>query len=577
MKPWNVLDAHRGRLFEEKWPTLPVLFEITCAGFAERGCFSVFEPKELHFTYGEVHDAVVRVARRLLADGIVPGDRAAVSGKNSPEWAIAYLAVLYAGAVVVPIDYQLKDEEILGLLRLSGSKALFIDEERHDFCARGSLGTELSAIYSLAEGKPSYVLALDDERGRTTAFPVKRRSADLAAILYTSGTTGHAKGVMLTHENLVSDCFLSQDCLTVLSTDVFYALLPLHHSYTMQAVLIEALSTGAKVVFGKRMAVKQILSDLKQGEITMLLGIPMLFNKLLKGILKEIRARGPVVYAVVSLLMAISGFVKKTLRINPGRVIFGSLLKQASLDTVRICICGGGPLPAQTFKQFNQLGIDFVQGYGLTETSPIVTLNPVEHYKESSVGRIIPEVEIRISEPDERGVGEILVRGPIVMKGYFENPSATAEAFTPDGFLKTGDVGFVDHENYLYLTGRKKSLIVTEGGKNVFPEEIEDLFQLYDEIEQVMVRGYLKDPVMKIEAIEALIFPSQEGAGESVQSVRETADNQYVEQKIRRIVAEVNAKLLPYKRIERITILTEPLEMTTTRKIKRFKVSERVG
>ena len=374
---------------------------------------------------------------------------------------------------------------------------------------------------------------------------------------------------MLTHKNFVSDCFLAQANMTILYTDVFYALLPLHHSYTMLAVFIEAISVGAEIVFAKKLVVKQILKDLHQGKVTMFLGIPMLFNKLLKGLLKGIREKGIAVFALIKFLMLVSGFIKKVFRVNPGKKMFKGILKKLSLDTNRICICGGGPLPSSTFGMFNQLGIDFVQGYGLTETSPILTLNPIEHYKETSVGKVIPGAEMRILDPDEEGNGEIIVRGPMVMQGYYNNEEATKEVFTEDGWFKTGDVGHLDSENYLYLTGRKKSLIVTEGGKNVFPEEIEDHFQLYEEIEQILVRGYTLDERMKTEGIEAVIYPNidffhTEGA--------EGFPRERIEARIEQIIKEVNLDLLPYKRISRTHVLEEPMEMTTTKKIKRFKV-----
>lgn len=573
MKPWSVLDNYRGKVFDGRWPTIPELLEITASRFNERPCFSTFEPSRVSFRYEEVLSHVRRLAGELGSLGVRAGDRIAVSGKNSPEWAIAFLAALYAGGVVVPIDYQLQDEEIEGLIAHSGTRVLFVDEERYDYFAARRERLHLLALYSLAPGKERYLLREEATPFSGDTRPVDRDSTELAAILYTSGTTGHAKGVMLTHENIVSDCFLSQDLINIRERDVFYALLPIHHSYTMQAVLIEAISCGAEIVFGKRVVVKQILADLKQGGITIMLGIPMLYNKLLKGIMKEISARGSVLFGVVTGLMAVCGFAKHQLNLNLGRFVFGSILRQASLDKVRVCICGGGPLPAETVLRFNQLGLDFVQGYGLTETSPIVALNPVEHYKESSVGKIISEVEVRIESPDDLGIGEILVRGPIVMKGYFENPEATASSFAPGGYLKTGDVGYVDSENYLYLTGRQKNMIVTEGGKNVFPEEIEDLFQLYDEVEQVLVRGYLKDATMKIEDIEALIFPSQDALRELAAAEGRAPDRTFAEERVAKIIAEVNQKLLRYKKIGRYRIISEPLPMTTTRKIKRFKVS----
>jgi long-chain acyl-CoA synthetase len=325
------------------------------------------------------------------------------------------------------------------------------------------------------------------------------------------------------------------------------------------------MAIGAELVFGKRMVTKSILKDLKDGQVTLFLGVPMLFNKLLASIMRGLKEKGPVVYGLISVMMAISGFIKKTLKVNPGKRMFRFILEKASLTSVKTCICGGGPLAASVFRKFNQLGINFIQGYGLTETSPIINLNPVDHYKETSVGKVIPQVDMKILNPNEQGIGEIIVKGPVVMKGYYEMPEETAAVFTDNGYLKTGDLGYLDSENYLYLTGRAKNMIVTEGGKNVYPEEIENEFQLFEEIDQILVRGFVTDKKMKIEGIEALIFPNPEffNPGTSREEIKNQID---------KIIAEVNLRLLPYQRITKTTILDEPMEMTTTKKIKRETV-----
>ncbi len=581
-EPWRFLDQYRGSHFTGEWPTLPQLFRITTERYPDRRCFSIYEPDNLFLSYREAWTAIVAVARRLMRAGVKPGDLVAVTGKNSPEWTVAYLATLMAGATVVPLDYQLKSDEIVALMKFAGVRALFVDEEKYDeLDPKNKL--KLRERISLAKAKPNYIMEIvADERGPESVpageAPVddlpgltQTQEHDLAAILFTSGTTGNQKGVMLTHHNFVSDCFLAQEKMNILVDDVFYALLPLHHSYCMLAVFIEAISVGCEVVFAKKLVVNQILKDLNQGQVTMFLAIPMLFNKMLKGLMRGVREKGVVVYGIVRALMEISGAVKKTLGVNPGKVLFKGIRAKLSLDSNRICICGGGPLPSTTFKAFNQLGVDFVQGYGLTETSPILTLNPVDHYKEQSVGQVVVGVEMRIDQPDERGNGEIVVKGPMVMQGYYKNERATAEAFTEDGWLRTGDVGYLDHENYLYLTGRKKSMIVTEGGKNVFPEEIEDHFQLYDELEQIMVRGYLKNEQMRTEGIEALVYPNYEFF-KTAGAAGEAATAEEIKARVDEIIAEVNRDLMPYKRIERIEILEEPMEMTTTKKVKRHKV-----
>jgi long-chain acyl-CoA synthetase len=294
----------------------------------------------------------------------------------------------------------------------------------------------------------------------------------------------------------------------------------------------------------------------------------MLFNKFLDSILRGIKAKGPIVYGLLSFLMIISGLVKKTLKVNPGKKIFHSVLEKASLDKIRICITGGGPLASSVFRKFNQMGIDFVQGYGLTETSPIINLNPIEHYKEESVGKIVPQADMKILNPDENGIGEVIVKGPMVMQGYYEKPELTAAAFTADGYFKTGDLGYLDSEGYLYLTGRAKDVIVTEGGKKVFPEEIENKFQLYGEIDQILVRGFIMDQKMKKEGIEALIYPNPELKKENGESY----SREEIKTMMDKIISGVNQHLQLYQKINRVVILDKPMEMSSTKKIKRFTV-----
>ena len=541
------------------------MFRITAERYPDRPCFTDFVPERVTRTYTEALKNIERLANWLAVSGVTKGSHVAVSGKNSSEWATVYLATLFAGGTIIPIDYGLHEPEIENLLNTARPLFFFVDEEKYDHFCKHTCGAQ---VFSLSpKYSDTYVYSLETS-SRATITPATE--LDTAAILFTSGTTGTPKGVMLSHRNLVSDCYIAQTNLDLFPTDVFYALLPIHHSYTMQAAFIEPLSVGAEVVFGKTMAVTRMLKELKEGKITILLGVPLLFNKLLAGILKGIKDKGPVVNGIMHFLMGVSYLVKKVFKVNPGKRLFKAVLEKASISTLRIAICGGGPLAASVFKVYNQLGIDFIQGYGLTETSPIIALNPVERFKIESVGQFFaPHMEMKILEPDEDGVGEVAVKGPMVMEGYYKMPDETAAVFTEDGFFKTGDLGRLDNENYLYLAGRAKNMIVTEGGKNVYPEEIENQFQLVTDIEQITVQGYIMDEATKSEGIEALIYPSDElfnrlqllrGDLESADLVKETVDG---------LVAEVNRRLQPYSRISRTTILEEPLEMTTTKKVKR--------
>jgi long-chain acyl-CoA synthetase len=565
VEPWKFLDDYRGTAFPGEWPTLPELLALGALRYPDRACFTVYEPERRSLSYREALAKVESAARKLRSLGIGRGDKVAVTGKNSPEWAVAYFAVLTAGAVVVPLDYQLTVPELANLVKAGDVVALFVDEEKEAELSAACAG--LKALVSLASGRKGNVLDLDAAGAPAFQPPAE---ADLAAILFTSGTMGSPKGVMLSHRNFVSDCYLAQANLPVYYTDVFYALLPIHHAYTMLAVFIEAVSTGAEVVFAKRMVIKQVLKDLKEAKVTMFLGVPLLFNKLLAGIMRGIREKGPIAYGLIKALMGLSFLIKRLTGKNPGKAIFRAVLDKASLASIRICISGGGPLAPSVFRHYNELGIDFVQGYGLTETSPILTLNPTEAFIITSVGKLIPGAEIDILEPDSKGVGEIAVRGPMVMSGYYKMPAETAEVLSPDGWLKTGDIGYVDDSKYVYLEGRAKNLIVTEGGKNVYPEEIENRFQLFDEVEQVLVCGYMEDEEMKSEGIEAMLFPN----AEHFKAQAGAPDWAAAEARLRAIVDEVNQKLLPYQKISKVTVLRERLAETTKKTVKRFAVAK---
>lgn len=568
--PSFFLNEFRGTYFVGEWPTLPEMFNITENRFSNRPCFTDWDTDDgskRTYTYKQAKDCILTISNWMLVNGVKHGDKIAVSGKNSPEWAMVYLAALYAGAIICPLDYALHTDELDNLLATAEPVMFFVDEEKFPYFYNKD---NKFKVYGLnrKQGK-NYVLNFKSDK---TEIGKKVLVDETAAILFTSGTTGIPKGVMLSHKNLVSDCYIAQNNMKIFSTDVFYALLPIHHAYTMLAVFIEAISVGAEIVFGKSMAVSRLMKELKDGGITMLLGVPMLFNKLAAGILKGIKEKGPIVFAIMKILMGISFMIKKTFGINPGKQIFKAVLKQANIYTIRIAICGGGPLAKSIFKLYNEMGIDFVQGYGLTETSPIIALNPIYHFKIESVGKyFFGKMEMKILNPNENGIGEIVVKGPMVMQGYYKMPEETAKVFTEDGWFKTGDLGWIDNEHYLMLSGRVKNMIVTEGGKNVYPEEIEDAFQLESDIQQITIQGYIADKERESEELEALVYPSDE-LFNRLNLKRDQLDDEgksIIERSIDSVVEKINKKLQPYQRITKISILDKQLEMTTTMKVKR--------
>ncbi|MCR5766723.1 MAG: AMP-binding protein [Treponema sp.] len=567
--PIVFLDEFRQKDFTGEWPTLPEMFNITVKRFPNNNCFTDFEGPygaKQTITYSQAKEKILALANWMAVNGVQHGDHVAVSGKNSPEWTVVYLSALYAGAIIIPIDYALHTTEVDNLLNTAKPKLFFVDSEKYEYYAGGSFDFK---TYSLSpKYSDTYAYNLKSDETAQITLPTEN---EIAAILFTSGTTGIPKGVMLSHKNIVSDCYLAQTNMNIYSTDVFYALLPLHHAYTMVAVFIEAISVGAEVVFGKSMAVSRLMKELKEGKITMLLGVPLLFNKLLAGIMKGIKSKGPVVYGIIKFMLGLSFIIKKLFNCNPGKVLFKSVLKQANIYTLRIAICGGGPLAPSIFKIYNELGIDFVQGYGLTETSPIIALNPVYAFKIQSVGKNLRDVEFKVLNPDEDGVGELCVKGPMVMQGYYQMPEETKATFTEDGWFKTGDLGWIDSDGYVMLSGRAKNMIVTEGGKNVYPEEIENAFQLDDELEQITIQGYIMDEATKSEGIEALVYPA-DSLLSRINVKREDkseANKTAILNEVNAYIDRVNRTLQPYQRISKVTILDKPLEMTTTKKVKR--------
>ena len=564
---WDEIDEFRGNLVNGEWPTIPELFLMSESKYADNVAFSVFEPDKKVITYRQAKEYIFNIASYLRDKGIKEGDKVALNGKNSPEWALSYFGILTSGAVVVPIDNQMKPDRFMRLSEYADVKFVIAD-----FDVLEKIKTRANDWYNsllglgmLKGGSKDYVKVTEMRSENTLKERVKVSDDDIAAILFTSGTTGNEKGAMLTHRNIVSNVYQAANGMGVDEHDVLYALLPLHHSYCCTAVLLETIRHGSECLFGHGIIVSRMINDLRMGKVTVFMGIPLLYNKVIAGIFTKVKEKGALTYALIKALMAFNGFCKKCFGKAPLRGFFNKkILSQVGLDHSKLLICGAGPLSPKVFKQYQQLGLNFLQGYGLTETSPIVTLNPPDHFKVDSIGRILPFIDLRIADKDSEGVGEIQVKGPNVCKGYYKDEKNTKELFSEDGYLRTGDLGYVDSENYVYLKGRKKNIIVTEGGKNVFPEEIEDMFQLYSQVEQILIRGFQQKKDVPCECIEAVIYPSKD--------YYKDKSSEEIRKDIERIISEVNKDLSGYKKIEKLTILDEPMEETTTRKIKRGTV-----
>lgn len=566
MNKWEIIKQYP-EIVKGEWPTIAEMFEMSLKRFPDRTCFSVIEKEKHSISYKDEYTEIMKAARLILDAGLAKGDKVLLNGKNSREWATAYLAAQFAGCVICPMDNQMPIQRVAELGEFAECRFIFADLDVLE--KLGNLGNSwfdnINGKCLLAGKSDKYpkVYNLDVE---PLEKKVEVSEFDTAAVLFTSGTTGNEKGAVLTQRNLTSNVYQAADGFSVCEHDTLYALLPLHHSYCCTAVLLESIMHGAECLFGHGIIVSRMLNDLKRGKVTVFMGIPLLYNKLLAGIEKKLEAKGPFVNGMIKKMMSINLWCKVHLKWAPFNGFFKKkILAQLGLDHADILICGAGPLSPEVFRKYQALGLNFLQGYGLTETSPILTLNPIEHFKLDSVGKVLAFIDMKIAEPNSEGIGEVRVKGVNICQGYLKDPEHTAELFDEEGYLRTGDLGYLDDENYLYLKGRSKNIIVTEGGKNVFPEEIEDMFQLYTEIDQILIRGFQAKPGVPSEKIEAVIHLSDD-------YTKATPDKDQQKKHVEELIDGVNKKLASYKKIEKITILEEAMEMTTTKKIKRRTV-----
>lgn len=560
-------NPNRIRKYDERWPTLMQMFEESSKLYAHRLCFTILDPENsFSMTYEEAVRTIQQVAFVLTQRyRLKSGDHVALCGLNSPEWAIAFFAITCAECVVIPLDPSLSTEKNNTLCTRANAKCIIADEEQ----LKDGLGVHLGDNkLSLTKTHPLYILDMLNPQSTLSPIPTYGDET-LAAILFTSGTTGKEKGVMLTHRNLISDTYGLETNIFFTPDDMFYAILPIHHTYCMQSSLIAPISNGASIAFTKGIVISQMMREMALNKITIIAGIPLLFNKLIQGVFDNIKKKGIIVYSLVRILMFINTISLVFFNKNIGKNILNFVLKKASLSGINLLISGGGPIPPETIKLFNQIGVNCVQGYGLTETSPIITLNPINHNKYKSIGLPTDLADIAIHNANSEGIGEITVKGPMVFEGYYQNPEATAEAFTSDGYFKTGDIGYIDNDGFVYLTGRSKNIIVTEGGKNVSPEEVEDIFQLSKEIEQIMVRGYIISKELNNEGIEAVIYPNFD--------FFKNKENSHINELILTVVRNGNKRLNSYQRITRIRRIDTPMELTGTKKIRRHTVDKNVG
>ena len=525
------------------------------------------------WTYARFGEECRRIARGLLAAGLVKGDRVALWAENRPEWMAVWMGTVIAGICIVPLDFLVSEQECLNIINITRAKAFFYSERKRDFAA--SLHGKATTLTVSVCIKTNEETGQQDEFNRFGADAVGQALPppgsiaphDPASIVFTSGTTGFAKGVTLSHKNIIANTSAAIRILEPVSTDVFIDVLPLHHTYPTTCSFMAPISVGIPTVITEKIVGKVVVDDIRDGGVTFLIAVPLLYDKVMVAIEAGYNKLPSIIRAPLNLLRAIALAEAKKGRPEFGRKVFRFIRKKANLHSIKIMVAGGGPLNPKTADFFDSLGFNIVHGYGMSENAPLISVNSPRHKRNVSVGLPVSYTEVKILDPGPEGIGEIAVKSPSVMLGYFENEEATKETINEEGFLLTGDLGYRDEDGYLYIKGRKKNLIVSSGGKNIYPEEIESRFSNSRVVGEILVVGR-KDPAYGGEHIFAVVVPHFEAIKEDYPG-REN-DDKFISGLVKKTIEEANRSLPVYKKISDFMLRKEPFEKNAQQKIRRF-------
>lgn len=509
-------------------------------------------------------EQVEGITSGLLRDELRRGDRVALLSENRPEWLVAYLGIVGAGCTVIPLDVQLPVQDLEVLLKRSGTRLVFVSATTWPLLSQCDLPLTCVSFDPVQDARcqvvSSWECAARQDVVRQKALP-----GDVAAILYTSGTTGEPKGVCLTHRNLLSNCEAMVQTGLPNADDRFLAILPLHHAYPFMATGLVPLMLGAHITFLPTLKGPLLVQCLREAGITILVAVPQVLAMMRRGIAEGIDRRPRAIRRLIGLLMKLSAFVRGRVGINLGRMLFASVHDRLG-PSLRCLVSGGARLDPDVDQYFFCLGFTLLEGYGLTETSPVVTFTSPAIRKIGSVGVPIPGVAVRIMNQDSAGVGEVAVCGPNVMQGYDANPQATAAAIR-DGWFYTGDLGYLDRDGYLFLTGRAKELIVTAGGKNIVPEELEAQYERSPAIGEICILGVARAGEGGV-ALHAVVLPNFEYMKQlKVGDVRQLVKTE---------LSIIGRTLPSYQRISGLTIVRTPLPRTRLEKLQRHRVVDMI-
>lgn len=524
-----------------------------------------------NITYKMLKEDIDALGTALIDLGL-RDKKIAIIANNRYEWCIGYLATLCGVGIVVPLDKSLPAGEIESLLQRSYADAVIFENKYSEIMENIKQNSTNNVEYYIcmdnAENKEH--ISLNDllAKGKALLTTKDTRFKDaiidpekMNIILFTSGTTSASKAVMLSQKNIVSNIHALNSIIKVEPTDRNLAFLPLHHTFGSTGLLF-FISNGVSNVFCD--GLKYIQKNLQEYKVTIFVCVPLLLEAMDKRILKEIDKQGKT--KLIKIVTKISNFLLK-FGIDIRRKVFKDIIN--NLGGLRMAVSGAAGIDKNVVENFTNFGIETVQGYGLTETAPVITAENDENIRYGSVGFPLKNVEIEIFEPNEQGIGEVIAKGPNVMLGYFENEEATKEVLI-DGWFHTGDLGYVDKDGFLFITGRKKNVIVMKNGKNIYPEELEALITTLPYVAENMVFGIpTRDDDLDL---AAKIVYNKEYVEETFGEI----SKEELQEKIWQDIKKINKTMPPYKYIREIIVTDEPMIKTTTQKVKRFEEIKKI-
>jgi len=522
-------------------------------------------------TYGALLKNVLRFGSALRKLGLKERSHIAVISENRVQWGLTYLTAMCFNYVIVPVDKNLTINEILNILHESKSVAIVYSNAfepvfRELRSSMRRLKLYINMDLPAKKGDSYSMVELIERTKECDPEELPQIDPDaMAEIIFTSGSLGKAKGVMLSQKNLVSNLMSMVSMVMITPDDRFLSVLPIHHSYECTCGLLCPLFSGCSAHYAQ--SLKTVVDDLQSVHATILLGVPLLFDKMFKRIYKSINEK-KLTSMLIGPLIKASDVAEKVGWKSFRRQIFKEIHERFG-GSIRLFVAGGAAQDPVVAKGLREFGFVFLQGYGLTETSPILALNQIENFKDDSAGLPLPGVTLRIEKPDHLGVGEIWARGPSVMLGYFQNEEATQNVFER-GWFKTGDLGWIDEDGFLHISGRMKNVIISKSGENVYPEEIEDVLNRSPFILECLIYGE-KDPKHD-EIIAAQVVPDAEAFIEYAERKGVEITDELMRKIITEEIAKVNGQVATFKQIRKFYVRDREFEKTTTQKVKRYLV-----